>query len=137
MKYMFYIWHSVQHLWARIRQPRLVINLSPEALSALQHLAWQQRKGAPDLAEEIILGTLEKIDLETANRQHWEALTPRQQEVAALICLGYTNRQIAAKLHLSPPTVKTHVQNVFHKFGVSRRIELANLLAGWDFQEPT
>lgn len=63
----------------------------------------------------------------------WESLSPREQEIAALTCLGYTNRQIAARLSLSPETIKTHVRNVLFKFGVNGKTELRHILAGWDF----
>ncbi|MBE3117956.1 MAG: helix-turn-helix transcriptional regulator [Candidatus Atribacteria bacterium] len=40
----------------------------------------------------------------------WQSLSPREQEVTALACRGYTNRQIAARLGVSAETVKTHVR---------------------------
>jgi DNA-binding CsgD family transcriptional regulator len=53
--------------------------------------------------------------------------------VAALTCLGYTNRQMAARLSLSPETIKTHVRNVLFKFGLNRKTDLRQALANWDF----
>jgi DNA-binding CsgD family transcriptional regulator len=63
----------------------------------------------------------------------WESLSPREQDVAALTCLGYTNRQIAARLALSPETIKTRVRSVLLKFGVNSKAELRHILAYWDF----
>jgi len=63
----------------------------------------------------------------------WESLSPREQDVAALTCLGLTNRQIAARLSLSPETIKTHVRNILFKFGVNSKAELRHSLASWDF----
>jgi len=63
----------------------------------------------------------------------WETLSPREQDVTALTCLGLTNRQIAARLALSPETVKTHIRNALLKFGVSKKTELRHILAHWDF----
>jgi len=63
----------------------------------------------------------------------WESLSPREQDVAALTCLGLTNRQIAARLFLSPETIKTHVRNILFKFGVNSKAELRHSLASWDF----
>src|SRR5829696_2176939 len=40
----------------------------------------------------------------------WLSLSAREQEVAALACLGYTNREIGARLHISPETVKVRLQ---------------------------
>ena len=63
----------------------------------------------------------------------WESLSPRERDIAALTCLGYTNRQISARLSLSPETIKTHVRNVLLKFDVKSKAELRHILAGWDF----
>ena len=63
----------------------------------------------------------------------WESLTPREQDIAAFTCLGFTNRQISARLSLSPETIKTHVRNVLAKFGVNSKADLRHMLAGWDF----
>jgi DNA-binding CsgD family transcriptional regulator len=63
----------------------------------------------------------------------WYSLSPREQQVAALICLNYTSRQIAARLRISPETVKTHTRNLLSKFDLRTRVELRELLADWDF----
>jgi DNA-binding CsgD family transcriptional regulator len=63
----------------------------------------------------------------------WVSLTPREQEVAALACLGYTNRQIGARLHISHETVKVRLHNALVKFGVKTRSQLKMLLVEWDF----
>jgi DNA-binding CsgD family transcriptional regulator len=63
----------------------------------------------------------------------WEALSPREQQVAALTCLGYTNRQIAVKLSLSPETIKTHIRHMLGKFSMASKAELRQVLANWDF----
>jgi two-component system response regulator NreC len=50
-----------------------------------------------------------------------EHLTPRETEVLASIAQGYTNRQIAERLHLSVRTVETHRANVRAKLHISSR----------------
>ncbi len=50
-------------------------------------------------------------------------LTPRELAVLRLIAEGRGNREIATQLSLSFHTVKNHVQNIFKKLGVTRRIE--------------
>ncbi len=76
---------------------------------------------------------LTNTDLLTSSGLNWESLSPREQDVTALSCLGFTNRQIAARLSLSPETIKTHVRNVLSKFGINSKSELRHILAGWDF----
>lgn len=59
-------------------------------------------------------------------------LSPMQREVAALAASGATNREIAAALGIGPETVRTHLREVFTRLGVSRRTELAALIAAPD-----
>ena len=48
-------------------------------------------------------------------------LTARESQVVAMMADGLSIPQIAARLHLAPSTVKTHVQNLYDKLGVSDR----------------
>lgn len=51
-------------------------------------------------------------------------LTPREREVAALVCEGLQYKEIAARLSISPQTVKNHIRNIFSKLNVRNRVEL-------------
>jgi DNA-binding NarL/FixJ family response regulator len=53
------------------------------------------------------------------------SLTERELQIARLIVDRRTNPQIAAELFLSPKTIETHVRNLFHKLGVSSRVDVA------------
>jgi DNA-binding CsgD family transcriptional regulator len=53
------------------------------------------------------------------------SLTERELQVARLVVDRRTNPQIAAELFLSQKTVETHMRNLFHKLGVSSRVEVA------------
>jgi DNA-binding CsgD family transcriptional regulator len=63
----------------------------------------------------------------------WHSLSPREQDVAALVCLGFTNRETASRLNISPETVKSRLRNVLRKFNLHKRTDLRLLLANWDF----
>jgi LuxR family maltose regulon positive regulatory protein len=52
-----------------------------------------------------------------------DSLTEREQEIMALIALGYTNRQIADDLFISVGTVKGHINHIFSKLDVSNRTQ--------------
>lgn len=52
-------------------------------------------------------------------------LTRREREVAQLVAGGFTNKEIAERLHVSAGTVKSHVHNVIHKLGIARRAHVA------------
>jgi two-component system nitrate/nitrite response regulator NarP len=62
-------------------------------------------------------------------------LSPREQQVVALTCLNLTNRQIAAKLVITPETAKTHVRNILRKFNLHSKVELREALSDWDFSD--
>lgn len=58
-------------------------------------------------------------------RGYGNELSPREVEVAKLVAEGWTNRQIAESLYLSPRTVGHHVSNAMRKLGVTSRAALA------------
>jgi DNA-binding NarL/FixJ family response regulator len=51
-------------------------------------------------------------------------LTPREEQVVALVAEGLSNRQIAIELNLSEHTVKKYLFRIFDKLGISTRAEL-------------
>lgn len=62
-------------------------------------------------------------------RAYGEELSPREAEVARLAGMGWTNREIAESLFLSPRTVQSHVASALRKRGVSSRRELSAIAA--------
>jgi DNA-binding CsgD family transcriptional regulator len=59
-------------------------------------------------------------------RANVAGLTSRELEVLRLLVSGLQNREIAARLFLSPRTVDHHVSAVLAKLGVSRRTDVAD-----------
>jgi len=58
-------------------------------------------------------------------------LTPREAEVANLLCEGLAAKQVARELYISVHTVRDHVKAIHRKVGVGSRAELlVRLLAG-------
>ncbi|MCE0764959.1 helix-turn-helix transcriptional regulator [Pseudonocardia kujensis] len=55
-------------------------------------------------------------------------LIPRERDVLALVARGWTNSEIGLRLRVGWSTVKGHVKNLFRKFEVSRRADLAFLV---------
>jgi DNA-binding NarL/FixJ family response regulator len=82
--------------------------LSPRATrSLIARFLTQPQDGAPDLRPDAL-----------------EALTDREREIVALVALGLSNQDIAARLYLSPLTVKTHVNRAMAKLDVRDRAQL-------------
>jgi DNA-binding NarL/FixJ family response regulator len=52
-------------------------------------------------------------------------LTGREMEIVRYVALGLRNAEIGARLSIAEATVKTHLNNVFHKLGLRDRVELA------------
>lgn len=55
-------------------------------------------------------------------------LTEREREVAALAAEGWSNKEIAAQLHITQQTVKFHLGNVYQKLSVNGRSRMAAVL---------
>ncbi|MET9030857.1 AAA family ATPase [Nocardia sp. NPDC004168] len=57
-----------------------------------------------------------------------DTLTERERNIADRVVLGYTNREIAAELFVSPKTVEKHLARIFAKLGVSSRAGVATAM---------
>lgn len=62
--------------------------------------------------------------------KNFETLTEREREVLRLMGRGLNNREICDSLHISEPTVKTHVSNVLQKMGFRDRVDAALFASG-------
>ena len=54
-------------------------------------------------------------------------MSPRQIEILNLVAKGFSNKEIAKIVGISPETVKEHVANIFSRIGASSRAEAATL----------
>jgi DNA-binding CsgD family transcriptional regulator len=54
----------------------------------------------------------------------WGSLTPMEQDVVNLVREGLGNKDIGARLFISPRTVQTHLTHVYAKLGISSRVQL-------------
>ena len=60
--------------------------------------------------------------LDAERRRHpVPRLTPRQNDLLRLLAAGHTNTQIARRLGISEGTVRTHLENIYERLGVSSR----------------
>ncbi len=114
--------------------PSLKISADADVLTMLQELTKGQKFSAEELAATLLKqAVIEHYQIKSENMQHWEELSPRQKEVAALACLDYTNAEIAEKLDIALATVKTHMREILRKFDVHGRHQLRFMLRRWDF----
>ena len=64
------------------------------------------------------------LDRASNDQDTQSVLSPREQEIIALLAEGYDTGAIAEKLVISPSTVHTHRSNIMQKLGLSTRHEL-------------
>jgi DNA-binding NarL/FixJ family response regulator len=130
-------------LWQRLLQTlgfqrttdKLSFQVDLELLQSLQGLAENEQRSQNEVAADLLSIALAQRDAANFYLERWRDLSPREQQVAALACLGYTNRQIANRLVISTETVKSHMRNVLNKFNLHSKIELRQALSDWDFSE--
>lgn len=94
----------------------------------------------------------ENIDMGDPNQEHPQSLlldgkqwmyvqnrynlTPRERQIAELICQGLRNGNIARSLSIRPGTVKTHIRNIYRKVQVKSKIGML-LLFVTEAKEPS
>ena len=61
--------------------------------------------------------------LQVKKQHNYAKLSPREMEVLQLMAEGLANQEIADKLFVSLPTVKTHASNIYQKMDVKRRTQ--------------
>ncbi len=91
---------------------------SQEVLEAIRRVAAGEAILPPSLTARL-------LDELVAPTPASPPLTAREREVLALIAEGLANKEIAARLHISENTVKTHVRHILEKLGLRSRAEAA------------
>ncbi len=90
-------------------------------------------RGQAVLAPQVAGQVIEQARTRQPVGSRRAALSASQVSILRLISRGHSNREIAAEVHLSENTVKTHIQEIFRKLGVRNRVEAAILAgkSGW------
>ncbi len=77
---------------------------------------------SPAVAAQVLARLRHTVTTDTSTEPQ---LSKSQREILRLISQGYSNREIASKIHLSENTVKSHTQEIFRKLQVHNRVEAA------------
>ncbi|GAB3283414.1 helix-turn-helix transcriptional regulator [Parasphingorhabdus pacifica] len=138
-----------EHFGEAIRLHRSCDTAWELAKTELHYGHWLRRGRKPRMAREYLADALKIFDHYGA--AHWadkaqaelraagetvgrvasgvtEELTPQQAQISKLVAEGATNREVAARLFISPRTVDHHLRNIFAKVGVRSRVELSRML---------
>jgi DNA-binding NarL/FixJ family response regulator len=78
---------------------------------------------SPLIAAKVLNRLRSKEELASAEPS--SPLSHTQLEILRLIAVGFSNREIAGRIHLSENTVKSHIQQIFRKLDVGNRVEAA------------
>jgi DNA-binding CsgD family transcriptional regulator len=89
---------------------RLVVRYLPATTTTHEALLLDER------SQPVTAGELERL-----------GLTHREAEILQLLGTGATNASLAATLHISPATVKTHLENVYRKLGARGRAQAVSM----------
>lgn len=127
-------------LWQRLLcdlglrpEDRRTSSLDESLLQSVQELAEREQRPEAEVTSDLLAFALAQHDVDEDLLALWKTLTPREQQVAALVCLGFKNQEIARRLMISKETVKTHIRSILRKFGVHSKADLRMALYGWDF----
>ena len=99
----------------------------------VEKLAVKEKQPVEQVAMDLVALAKSRYEKSRLYREGWQRLTPREQEVVGLVRQGYTNKQIATQLTISPDTVKTHVHNLLVKLDLHRKNEVMAAFNEKDF----
>jgi DNA-binding NarL/FixJ family response regulator len=95
-----------------------------ELLSAIRIVAEGEALLAPSVTRRLIAHFSRASRLPPQRRRDLEQLTEREREMLSLVAGGLSNTDLAETLHVSLPTVKTHVSRILTKLGARDRTQL-------------
>jgi DNA-binding NarL/FixJ family response regulator len=99
-----------------------------ELLSGIRTVAGGEALLAPSVTRRLIAHFADSPRPTTPGRLHGQdELTDREREVLMLVARGLSNAEVAATLHVTLPTAKTHVSRILTKLGARDRTQLVIL----------
>jgi len=101
----------------------LVKDAPPEELvRAVRVVAAGDALLSPTVTRRLLDGVMTRLQVRR-DPPGWDDLTDRERDVLRLLAAGRSNTEIAADLHVSETTVKTHVSHVLEKLGLRDRVQ--------------
>jgi DNA-binding NarL/FixJ family response regulator len=98
-----------------------------ELLSGIRTVAGGEALLAPSVTRRLIAHFAERTSATAKTPWGLDELTEREREVLELVARGLSNAELAATLHITLPTAKTHVSRLLTKLGARDRTQLAIL----------
>lgn len=131
-----FLWRRMLNIFRVRESPALPpYQVDEQIRTIIVELAQREQRPEEEIHAGLLATALAQRNISQDLWNRWQSLSPREQHVAALTCLGYTNGEIGAALGVSIPTVKTHIRNILSKFQLHAKNELRMALQDWDFRE--
>ena len=92
-----------------------------DLVQAIQQIYRGESSLHPVIARKVLQEIAHPPDLDPTP----DPLTEREVTVLRLVAQGWGNREIAERLHISDPTVRTHVSNIMSKLYLANRVQAA------------
>lgn len=96
-------------------------NLNQAIEAVLEGNIWLYPEFVQAMIKQSLFSHVEEANL-------MEQLSSRQREIAQLVALGMSNKEIAKQADITEQTVKTHLKTIYEKMNVSTRLELAIMI---------
>ena len=110
-------------------------------MAVLQEVIRDVASGRLNCAAEIAGGLIRALSRRTEMPPTIpdQALTPRETDVLRILGRGFSNKEIAREMDLSPATIKTHVHHILGKLGVVHRTQAMRRVreAPWMLRSPS
>ncbi len=97
--------------------------------AAIRRMASGERMVAPELEQAAVMALGDFAKQAREGSEMAASLTPREQQILAMISQGYTMQQTGKRLGISPRTVETHVAKLYRKLGVRTRVQAVSKAA--------
>jgi DNA-binding NarL/FixJ family response regulator len=115
----------------------LLKDTAPDRLvEAVRTVAAGEALLAPGITRKLIEHYVNRPKAHLARRGELASLTEREIEMLELLARGLSNAELAARLHLSEATVKSHLSSMFGKLGLKSRIQAVVLAYESGLVEP-
>ena len=129
------LWERFRRLWRRSQQKkRRTYRLDDPFHIELNHIAIQENRTQEEMTASVLAAGMYQYRRKDELLRLWYSLSLRERDVTAFACLGLTNRQIAARMGVSPETVKSYLETVLYKLGLRGKAELRVLFADLGFE---
>lgn len=102
--------------------PRLVVHASPVGGT------WADTRSRRVAALVLVIDPTSRARVDPGQAETMLGLTPAESHVAVLLAQGYTIQEIAVVTGRSKNTIRWHIRQIFGKQGISRQVELVQLV---------